>query len=84
MTFAQAKAQANKDLRLARAQYRKADSAGEIVERNLDRLITKRKTIVTPEQLLPLLRRYENYARKVMLLELALTTLGFRLTKYLL
>jgi hypothetical protein len=39
---------------------------------------------VTPEQLLPLLRRYEDYARKVMLLELALTTLGFRLTKYLL
>ena len=83
MTFAQAKAQANKDLRVARQAYRKADTAGEVVERNLDRLITKRKTIVTPEQLLPLLRRYEDYARKVMLLELALTTLGFRLGKYL-
>jgi hypothetical protein len=53
------------------------------VERNLDRLITKRKTIVTPGQLLPLFRRYEDYARKVVLLERALALLGIRLTKYL-
>ena len=84
MTFAQAKAQANKDLRVARQAYRRADTAGEIVERTLDRLIGKRKTIVTPEQIFPLMRRYEEYARKVMVLEVALTALGFRLTKYLL
>jgi len=84
MTFAQAKAQANKDLRAARQAYRKADTSGEIVERTLDRLITKRKTIVTPEQILPLMRRYEDFARKVVLLELALVILGNRLSKYLL
>lgn len=84
MTFAQAKEQANKDLRVARQAYRKADTAGEVIERTLDRLIGKRKTIVTPDQLLPLMQRYEQYARKVILLELALATLGRRLSKYLL
>jgi len=84
MTFAQAKAEANKALRVARQAYRKADTAGEIVERTLDRLITKRKTIVTPDQILPLMQRYETYVRKIILLELALTTLGNRLAKYVL
>ena len=84
MTFAQAKALANKDLRAARASYRKADTSGEILERNIDRLIGKRKTIVTPEQLLPLMQRYEAWARKVMVVELALTLLVHRLGKYLL
>ncbi len=84
MTFAQAKAQANSDLRIARQAYRKADTAGEVVERNLDRLIGKRKTIVTPDQLLPLMQRYEEYVRKIILLELSLATLGRRLSKYVL
>jgi len=84
MTFAQARERAEKDLRVARQAYRKADTKGEIVERNLDRLIEKRKTIVTPEQLLPLFKRYEEYARSVMLLESALTYLGQRLTRYVL
>lgn len=84
MTFAQARARAEKDLRVARVAYRKADTLGEKVERNLDRLITKRKTIVTPDQLLPLLAKYEIYARAVIALERALTILGARLGKYLL
>ncbi len=84
MTFAQARARAEKDLRVCRSAYRKADSLGEIVERNLDRLITKRKRIVTPEQILPLLAKYEVYARGVVSLERALTILGSRLGKYLL
>jgi len=84
MTFAQARARAEKDLRVARQAYRRSDSLGEILERNLDRLIEKRKRIVTPEQLLPLLSRYEAYARQVVSLERALVILGRRLGKYLL
>lgn len=84
MTFAQARARAEKDLRIARVAYRKADSLGEIVERNLDRLIEKRKRIVTPEQLLPLMARYERFARQVVSLERALTIAGRRLSRYLL
>lgn len=84
MTFAQARERAEKDLRVCRQAYRQADTAGEIVERNLDRLIGKRKKIVTPEQLLPLLERYEKFARRVMNLEGALIYLGQRLSRYLL
>ncbi len=84
MTFAQARARAEKDLRIARTTYRRADSLGEIVERNLMRLIEKRKRIVTPEQLLPLMQRYERYARQVVAFERALTILGGRLKRYLL
>ena len=82
MTFAQARAQAEGDLRVCRKAYRRADTLGELVESNLDRLITKRKTIVTPNQLMPLLRRYEAYGRQVVLLERAIVTLAFRLARY--
>ncbi|MBA7705301.1 hypothetical protein ES703_114129 [subsurface metagenome] len=84
MTFAQARERAEKDLRVARVAYRKADSLGEVMQRNLDRLIEKRKRIVTPEQILPLLQRYERYARQVVSVERALTILGNRLSRYLL
>jgi len=84
MTFAQARARAEKDLRICRVAYRKADSLGEILQRNLDRLIEKRKRIVTPEQLLPMLARYERYARQVVSLERSLVILGRRLGRYLL
>ena len=83
MTFAQARARAEKDLRIARVAYRKADTLGEVVERNLDRLITERKRIVTPEQLLPLMARYERFARQVVALERALIAAGIRLQRYL-
>jgi len=84
MTFGQARARAVKDLRVCRKAYRRADTLGEVVERNLDRLISKRKTIVTPEQLLPLMVKYEAYGRQVVNLERALIMLGFRLRRYLL
>ncbi len=84
MTFAQARARAEKDLRICRVAYRKADTLGEKVERNLDRLIKERKRIVTPVQLLPLMARYERYARQVVALERGLYTLGRRLGRYLL
>ena len=84
MTFAQARARAEKDLRIARVAYRKADSLGEALERNLDRLIQKRKRIVTPDQLLPMMVKYERFARQVIALERALTLLGGRLSRYLL
>lgn len=84
MTFAQARERAEKALRVCRVAYRRADTLGEVLERNLDRLITKRKRIVTPEQILPLLQRYESYARQVIALERALTILGTTLSKYLL
>ena len=84
MTFAQARARAEKDLRVARQAYRKADSLGEALERNLDRLITKRKRIVTPDQLLPMMVKYERFARQVIATERALTLLGGRLSRYLL
>ena len=84
MTFAQARARAEKDLRTCRQAYRKADTLGEVLERNLDRLIGKRKRIVTPEQLLPMMARYERYARQVVALERSLYTLGRRLGRYLL
>ena len=82
MTFAQARAQAEKDLRIVRAIYRRADSLGEVFERNIDRLIKKRKTIVTPSQVMPLLARYEAYARQVVVLERALYTLNERLARF--
>lgn len=84
MTFAQARARAEKALRVCRVAYRKADTLGEVVERNLDRLIEKRKRIVTPEQLLPLMARYERYARQVVALERALVIVGGQLSRYLL
>ena len=84
MTFAQARERAEKDLRIARQAYRKADTLGEVVERNLDRLIQKRKRIVTPDQLLPLMQRYERFARQVVVMERALIILGMRLQRYLL
>lgn len=84
MTFAQARQRAEKDLRVARQAYRKADSLGEEFERNIDRLITKRKTIVTPKQLIPLFAKYEAYAYQVGMLERACMILGARLTRYLL
>lgn len=84
MTFAQAKAEVNKALRVARSVYRKADTAGEVVERALDRLITKRKTIVTPDQMIPMLQKYEDYARKVYALQESLVETIKFMGKYVL
>jgi len=82
MTFGQARARAEKDLRVCRAIYRRADTLGEKFERNLDRLINKRKTIVTWKQIQPLYQRYEEYGRQVLVLEAGLLRLGRRLRRY--
>lgn len=62
LTDAQARSLVVKALRQARAAYRKADSAGEREERELDRLI-KRKTRINANQLLTLAQRYEAYLK---------------------
>lgn len=60
LTFAQRRDAVKKGLRVARQSYRKADSAGERLERELDRLI-QRKTFVTPEQLQKMAQLYIDY-----------------------
>lgn len=56
--------QAISAIRQIRAIYRKSDTIGEKVERELDRLI-KRKTLITPDSLATLARLLEEYARQV-------------------
>jgi len=51
-------------IRKLRAEYRKADSAGEKLERELDRLV-KRKTLIGPDQLTTLVNRIDDFARLV-------------------
>lgn len=60
LTDAQARNYVIRSLRLARAAYRKADTAGEREERELDRLI-KRKTRMNVTQLVTLAERYNEY-----------------------
>ena len=61
-SFAQRRNAVNRALRQVRKSYRVADSSGEALERELDRLIA-RKTIVSPETLRSLINRYEAYNR---------------------
>ena len=63
-TFAQRTRAVNASLRRARAVYRKADTAGEILERELDRLIL-RKTIVTPESMISMATKHLAYVQRV-------------------
>lgn len=53
-------------------QYRKADSQGEVLERELDRLV-QRKTLIGPETLRTLLTRYEAYVVAVNLMDQPMT-----------
>jgi len=71
MTYVQLRSLVVRGLRAARKVYRAADTAGEILERTLDRLIL-RKTLVTPAQLEPLLSRWGTYKARVQALEKAL------------
>jgi len=68
-TFAQRTKAVNQSVRRIRATYRRADSAGEIFERELDRLIN-RKTIVSPATLLKLAGTYESFTRAVLAIEI--------------
>lgn len=60
LTDAQARSLVVKALRQARAAYRKADTAGEVLERDFDRLI-KRKTRINAQQLVVLADKYKAY-----------------------
>lgn len=64
MTDAQARNLVIKALRKARAAFRASDTAGELLERELDRLI-KRKTRINAASLNTLADRYNEYAKKV-------------------
>lgn len=63
-TFAQRRSAVNAALRRVRQQYRKADTRGEVLERELDRLIL-RKTIVSPETMSKLQEKYGQYIAEV-------------------
>lgn len=63
LTDAQARTLVVKALRSARASYRKADTAGEVLERDFDRLI-KRKTRINAQQLLIISDKYKAYLAK--------------------
>lgn len=63
-SFAQRRKNVNAALRRLRAAYRRADSAGEKLERELDRLI-ERKTIVSPGSLQVAVVAYETYFKSI-------------------
>jgi multidrug efflux pump subunit AcrA (membrane-fusion protein) len=61
-SFAQRRNAVNQALRRLRAAYRKTDSAGEMLERELDRLIA-RKTIVSPASIKSVQVKLEVYVK---------------------
>jgi len=61
-TQAQRRGEAISALRRLRQEYRKADTAGERTERELDRLI-KRKTLIGPDELEKLAQTINVYIR---------------------
>ena len=71
-SFSQRRRNVEAALRRVRTQYRKADTAGELVERELDRLIL-RKTIISPESMQGLLKKVNDYARALNALEAPLS-----------
>lgn len=60
LTDPQARTLVTKALRAARAQFRQADTQGEVLERDLDRLI-KRKTRMNATQLVVVSQKYKKY-----------------------
>ena len=60
LTDAQARNLVIKALRQARVAYRAADTAGELEERELDRLI-KRKTRINSSSMVTLANRYQKF-----------------------
>jgi len=71
MTQGEQRALVKRAARNCRAAYRKADSSGEKVERELDRLI-KRKTLIQAQSLSTLESQYYAYKQHVVALENAL------------
>jgi hypothetical protein len=72
LTDAQARNLTIKALRQARASYRQADTAGEVLEREFDRLI-KRKTRINANSLVTLNTRYKDYVNKAAAIAVSLT-----------
>jgi len=60
LSDAQARNLVTKALRQARAAFRKADTAAEVLERDLDRLI-KRKTRISANQLVTVSDKYKKF-----------------------
>jgi len=73
-TYAQRKAAVLAAVRRLRQQYRKSDSLGEVMERELDRLLL-RKTIITPSSLQALSQKYDGYVSAAAACEKPLTDL---------
>lgn len=63
-SYAQRKKLVNQALRRVRQAYRRADSKGEILERELDRLID-RKTVVTPRTIVDASTKFQDYVDAV-------------------
>lgn len=63
-TQGQRRAESRAAIRRLRQEYRKADTSGEKVERELDRLI-KRKTLITVDDLQTLTERLTDMVRTV-------------------
>ena len=71
-TYAQRKAAVLASLRRVRQQYRKADTSGEILERELDRLLL-RKTLITASSLQATSQKYDAFMAQAAAIEKALT-----------
>ena len=71
-SFAQRRNAVNRALRQVRKSYRTSDSLGEVLERELDRMID-RKTIVSPESMRLVTAKYEAYLRAATDIQRALT-----------
>lgn len=71
-TYAQRKAAIIAAIRRVRQAYRKADTAGEVMERELDRLLL-RKTIITPATLQALAQKYDAFMTLAAAVERPLT-----------
>ena len=71
MTQGESRAVVKRAARNARAAYRKADSAGERLERELERLL-KRKTLIQASSLSTMEKAYYQYKNYVTSLEKAI------------
>jgi len=71
-TYAQRKAAVLAALRRVRQQYRKADSLGEVLERELDRLLL-RKTLITASSLQTTSQKYDAFMSAAAAVEKSLT-----------
>jgi len=72
MTYAQQKGRVNAALRQVKRQLRSADTAGEKLERTLNRLV-QRKTLVGPASLTVATKQYDTYIQEAAKVQQRLT-----------